>query len=104
MFYQEVVQAVFIFGAETWIFPAAISRKLEGVHMGFLRQVTGQKDNRQRDGNQRSAAEVRVIKEAGNKILGTYIDKRKATVAEWVTLRPIIEGYKRETGYEGGGR
>ena len=49
MFYWEVVQAVFIFGVETWVFLAAISRKLEEMQVGFIRQVTGQTAKRQRD-------------------------------------------------------
>ena len=40
MFYWVVVQAVLLFGAETWVLLAAMSRKLEGVHVGFLIQVT----------------------------------------------------------------
>ena len=32
MFYQAVVQAVLIFGAETWVLLESMSRKLEGVH------------------------------------------------------------------------
>ena len=41
-FYHSVVQAVLLFGAETWVLTAAISYKLEGAHVGFLRHVTGQ--------------------------------------------------------------
>ena len=33
-----------------------------------------------------------------------YIDKRQATVAEWVALRPILGVCDRETDYEGGRR
>ena len=32
------------------------------------------------------------------------MDKKQATVAEWVSLWPIIDVFTRETGYEGGGR
>ena len=32
------------------------------------------------------------------------IDRRQATVAEWVALRPIFEACTKETGYEEGGR
>ena len=39
-FYRVVVQAVLLFGAETWVLTAAMLEKLEGVHVGFLRQVT----------------------------------------------------------------
>ena len=41
MFYQAVVQAVLLFGAETWVLTEAMYRKLEEVHMGLLRQITG---------------------------------------------------------------
>ena len=42
-FYRAVVQAVLIFGAKTWVLLAAMLKKFEGVHVGFLRQVTGMK-------------------------------------------------------------
>ena len=38
------------------------------------------------------------------KTLMDYINKRQATVAEWVDLRPIFEVCKNVIGYEGGGR
>ena len=81
----------------------AISRNLELVHMGFIRKMTGHMEKRQRDGTWRSEAVAKVLKEAGTKTLGAYIDKRQATVAEWVALRPILEIFYRETGYKGGG-
>ena len=46
IFYHEVVQAMLIFGAETWVLTAEISQKLKGVHLGFLRQVTRKKTQR----------------------------------------------------------
>ena len=72
--------------------------------MGFLRQMTGKKENRQRDRTWRSEAAAKVIKESGTQTMGAYIDKRQVTVAEWVALRPIIDICDRDTGYEGGGR
>ena len=39
------------FGAETWVLSEEMSRKLEGVHAGFLRQITGQRSVRQKNGN-----------------------------------------------------
>ena len=47
---------------------------------------------------------LRVIKEAGTQIFGTYNNKLQVTVAEWVVLKKIIEVYNRETVYEGEGR
>ena len=91
MFYQAVVQVVLLFGSETWVLLSAMSRKLEGVHMGFLRQVMGKKYKQQRDGTCRSAAAAKALKEAGNKTLEAYIDKWQATVAEWLELIPILD-------------
>ena len=52
-FYRAVVQAVLLFGAENWGMLTAMAKKLEGVHVGFLRQVTGMKAKRQKDGSWR---------------------------------------------------
>ena len=52
-----------------------MSQDLEGVHMGFLRQMTDQKAKRQRDGTWRSDAAAKVLKEAVTQTLGSYIDK-----------------------------
>ena len=45
-----------------------------------------------------------MIQAAGAKHLWGYIDRRQATVAEWVYLRQIIKVCAKETGYEVGGR
>ena len=41
MFYWVVLQAVLLFGEETYFLLAAMSRNLEVVHVGFLRNMTG---------------------------------------------------------------
>ena len=45
-FYRSVVQAVLLFRDETWVLLAAMLKKLEGAHVGFLQQVTGTKTRR----------------------------------------------------------
>ena len=50
MFYQVVVQVVLLFEAENWVSSEAMSRKLEGLHVGFLKKITGQRAVRQEDG------------------------------------------------------
>ena len=64
------MQAVLLLGAETWVLLEAMSCKLEEVHMGFLRQVTGQKGNRQIDRTWGIEAAEKVLKEAGTQTLG----------------------------------
>ena len=80
MFHHSVVKAVLIFGEDTWVLLPEMSRNLEGVRVGFLRQVMGQKDKQQREGNWRSMAAARLFKEAVNQTLGMYIEKRQAIV------------------------
>ena len=45
-----------------------------------------------------------MLQAAGTKPLREYIDKRQATVAEWVALWTIFEVFAKETGDEGGGK
>ena len=47
---------------------------------------------------------MKVIKEAVTQTLGAYIDNCQANVAEWLTLRPILDIFnKRQTMREEGG-
>ena len=63
----------------------------------------GQRAVRQEYGTWRQAAAEKVLDKAGTQYVGTYIDRRQATVAEWVASLPILELCERETGYKGGG-
>ena len=48
-------------------------------------------------------AGVEVIREAaGTKSASIYIERRQATVAQWLVLRPLFDLFTREKGYEGG--
>ena len=72
--------------------------------MGFLRRITRQRVVQQKDGTWRQVSAEIFLEKAGTQPLGTYIYRRQATVAEWGSLRPILEVCDRETGYEGEGR
>ena len=41
------MQVVLLFGTETWVLLAAINRKLEVVHVGFLWKLTGKTASQQ---------------------------------------------------------
>ena len=45
-----------------------------------------------------------MLQVAGTKPLMNYINKRQATVKEWVSICPIFEVCVKEMGYEGGER
>ena len=69
----------------------AISQKLEGAHGGFLRYILGKMSVRQKDRTWKCVASQKVLKKIVTQSLVDYIDRRQATVAEWVALRPILE-------------
>ena len=71
------------------------------MHIDFPRRGTGQTAKQQRDGTWRSVAEASVLKEVVTQPLGAYIEEQHATVAEWVTFRPILDFCDREMGFEG---
>ena len=81
-----------------------MSRKMKGVNVGFLNQITGQRTVQQKDRTWWCVVEEKVLKKARIQSLGDYIDRCQATVAEWLALRPILEVCDRDTGYKGGGR
>ena len=81
-----------------------ISRNLEGVHIVFFRHITGQRAVRQEDGTWRQVTAEKVLEKAGTQYLGTYVDRRQATVVEWVAPRPILKVCDNDTYYKGGGR
>ena len=91
MFYRSVVQAVLLFGEETWVLSSEMTKTLEGFHVGFLSQVMGNTAKIQQKWTWRRYAEESVLKEEGTQRLGTYIDKTQAVVVEWVALRLIDE-------------
>ena len=71
-----------LFGSETWVLIVEIMQKLEGVHVGLLRQVTGKKAQRIGDKTWNKEGADSVLQETGIKHLRYYINKRKDTVSE----------------------
>ena len=73
----------------------AMSKKLEGVHVDFLRRITGQKAVRQEKGTCQQLAADKVLEKAVTQSLRTYTDRRQAIVAKWVSYilswRSVIE-------------
>ena len=99
-----VVHAVQLFGSETWVMTAAMPHKLEGVHLGFLRKVTGMKARRLWDEIWKKEGAYRAIQAVGTKPIWEYIIKNHLTVVEWLALWPIFEVCAKDTVYEGAGR
>ena len=79
-------------------------QNIEGVHVGFLRQVVGKKAQRLGGGIFWKDGSNRVLQAKGTKPLRYNTNNSQATVAEWGGIRPIFEVCAKDTEYEGGGR
>ena len=99
-----MTSAVLFFGADTWVLMKKMIQRLEGSHVSFLRQFTRKQGTWWRVGSWRKVKAYAVLQGVGTHTLRKYVDRRQATVVEWVANRPIFGVCARETGYEGGGR
>ena len=91
MFYGALVQAVLLYGSDMGVLLAAMEKKVEGAHTGFLRQITGKRAWQIGDGTWETPRAEVVREAAGTQLVVIYIGRRKATVAQWVALWPIFE-------------
>ena len=82
---------VLLFGADKWVISKPMVQRLEGAHVGFLRQVTREKANNLRDGSWRQDTAKKVLQGAGTHPLWTYVYRRQETVVEWVALQMILD-------------
>ena len=63
--YRAVVQAILLYGSETWVLSATMERKVEGIHTGFLRQIMGKRVRQLRDGTWQTPGAEGVREAAG---------------------------------------
>ena len=103
MFYREVAQAILLYGSEMWVLLAKMDKKVEGEHMGFLRNIVVKQARRIVYGTWETPGEEVVQETAGTQSEMTYIGRRQSTVAQWMSLRPIFKVCEGGKGYEGGG-
>ena len=45
-FYRAVVQAIILYGSETWVLLSSMVNRIEGTHTEFLKIVTGKRAKR----------------------------------------------------------
>ena len=98
-FYRTVVQAVLLFGADTWVPTSEMSQNIEGAYVGFLKKLTGENMRGLGGESWQKVAADSVLQSAGTQPLRTYIDKMQAEVAERVASRLIFEVYTKDNRY-----
>ena len=88
-FYVAVVQAVLLFGAETWVVTPRILAALEGFHHRVARRITDLVGRRGRDGTWLYPEIATALERAGLFPIQVYITRRQNTIAKYVATRPI---------------
>ena len=73
IFYRMVVQAILLYGSETWVLSASMENRVEGTHTEFLRLITGKRSRRLGDGTWETPGAEGVREAAGTQLERIYI-------------------------------
>ena len=90
-FYKAMVQAVLLYGSETWVLSPTALARLEGFHIRAAYRMAKRNRPRRGPGNQWVYPKSEdVLEECGMHTIGEYIDVRRQTIAMYVATRPIL--------------
>ena len=96
MFYKATVQAVLLFGSETWNTTPAMMKRLDGFHMrAAWRMARINKPRRNLDGSWTYPSSELTLEEVALHPIAYYVEVRRQTIAKFIVNRPIFE-YCRE--------
>jgi len=92
MFYKAVVQAVLLYGAETWSVTPVMLRALRGFHHRVARQLTG-KVGRYLPREDRWVYPPidEALEEAGLFPIEVYLNRRQNHLVDYVATRPLLD-------------
>ena len=90
IFYKATVQAVLLFGRETWWLAPATLKRLEGFHVKAARQMTGLLP-KITGGTWKYPKTKTVLAAAGLHTIEYYVQVRRARILRWVEDIPILK-------------
>ena len=91
MFYATVVQAILLYGLETWIMSPWIGKALGGFHHRVVWRLTGWMPQRNFDGTWTYLPLGEEMAEVGVQEVETYATHRQNTVTQFIVTRPIMD-------------
>jgi hypothetical protein len=91
MFYKGIVQAVLLYGCETWTLTTPMVKVLESFHHKVARRITGKMPTLLLSGEWHYPPLADALLEAGLYPLRTYIQRRQATITRHIVTRPIYQ-------------
>jgi hypothetical protein len=90
VFCKATVQAVLLFGSETWKLSPLSLKSLEGFHIRAARSMVGKMPTRNPDGTWTYPSSKDVLKEVGLRMINHYIGVRQETIAPFIVDRPLF--------------
>ena len=88
--YKAVVQAVLLYGSESWVLTQAMEKKLQAFHHRCARHITGQHIRQNPDETWTCPSSIEVLKMAGLWTIQEYIQRRRKTVMEYARTKYIF--------------
>jgi hypothetical protein len=101
-FYKVVVQAIFLYGSETWNLSASALAMLEGFHIHVAYRMA--REHQLRQGANHAwvyPKSADVLEECGMRMIAEYICKQRNTIAMYVATRPILEACREGKRWRG---
>ena len=96
-FFKAVVQAVLLFGEETWVLTPRIEWALESFMHGDARRITGNLSLRVGGGKWTHPPLEEAIQEAGFEGIRKAVTRRQNMVAQYIATQPILDLCERAT-------
>ena len=89
-FYITIVQAVLLYGADSWVISKRDMTRLNSFHKRVVRYLTGKHIRKHNDGNWEYPNHEVLLKECGLLPLEIYIERRRGT------LRTYLQEYRAD--------
>jgi hypothetical protein len=98
-FYKAIVQAILLYGSETWVVSDAHLRQFRSFHSGVGRHLTGRHIRPLEDGSWFCPPTVEVLEDAGAGLqtIDEYINGRRQTVRSFTRHRSLYEACRQLT-------
>jgi hypothetical protein len=90
-FYKAIVQAVLLYGSESWVLSERHWKDLRSFHNRCARHITGMHIRKNQDGTFTFPKTEEVLREAGLWSIEEYIQRRKDTIEKFAHGRPIYQ-------------
>ena len=89
-FYQAIVQAVLLYGSESWTLSETMMRKLRSFHSRAARYICNRHIRPRADGSWEYPSTEVVLRDAGLFSIDEYIRRRRNTIWDYAYHRPIF--------------